>query len=126
MGRPVKKHVPLAKFIRQLLNDEGLMIEDVSEVLGKSIPVLRNKLSNGTFTIKELIAIVGMVDGIVDIHTAKNDYKLSPEDFDNELYSKIETFKNERDERKIKMLEKAIRSVDPDTVRRLFEKYMNS
>ena len=58
MARPISKNIPISSHIRMMMDNAGVDIEDIAEVTGKSIPVLRNKLSHGTFSIEELLAIV--------------------------------------------------------------------
>lgn len=126
MARPVRKNNPLSKCIRELLTDANLYntegIEDVAKVLGKSIPVFRNKLSNGTFSIEELLAIVSITGGEMSIRSRKTKYNFMPEEFcSEETMQRIKEFEEKDKERRIQKIGEALDIDDPEVLKRIYD-----
>ena len=125
MARPIKKDVPLSICIRDMMSEEDLSQEDVAEVLRKSIPVLRNKLSNGSFSVEELLAIIEIAECKLYIENKRGRrYRFHPEEIcSEELQEGIKNYWKRREYKRRESLEKALEENDPETVKQVYSRW---
>ena len=126
MPRPVSKNIPISNHIRMMMENARVDIEDVSKVLGKSVPVLRNKFSNGTFSVEELFAIAEMTGCMMTIKQSGGyEYFFDPKDFcSEETYRRILMYREKLEAEKVKSLEQAFEENDPETVQKMYSRWI--
>lgn len=125
MARPIHKNIPISVHIRTMMERAGVDITDVAEVIGKSVPVLRNKLSLGNFSIEELLAIVEITGGIMSVKQSGGyEYNFLPTDLcSDETYKRIMMYKKELERKRMQKLEKAFEESSPEDIERTYSKW---
>ncbi len=126
MARPISKNIPISSHIRMMMDNAGVDIEDIAEVTGKSIPVLRNKLSHGTFSIEELLAIVEITGGVMTVKQSGGyEYTFLPTDLcSEETYQRIMKCKERIESRRMQKLEKAFEESRPEDIEKTYSRWL--
>ena len=129
MAPPVKKDSPMSNHIRQMMTSAGMEIRDLAFLLNKSPQVISNKLSRGTFSFDELLAITEATGGFLYakyvFEKEPREYNFEAKDFCSEDTCRRITESREMiRQKKMKRIEDAFRDSDPETVKAAFEKYI--
>ena len=126
---PIEDNKPTTSLVRYLISNapDVIKVSDVSDVLGITAPSFRNKMTRDSFSLSDLIALVGMVRGKIEIHTYTDSViELTPKDFlDTELNERLEDWVDYSMENAANTILKVSKSIPEDKFKELMEELLH-